>query len=293
MTKTPMKKYQLWSPNSFAVFKEVERRNVEVKIYGSFRVQGRLQDMALKGRFFDVTGSTVIFAVLEQKILPGKGKEEERSCNFSFRLEQAMPSGDSEKIGFYGRGSILEAEKNADGTPRRLMLRLSRQYVTRKLRRDKRVLWDAANTGLLGLMVVTALPGSLTELRARLKAYFKNATAPQLADLVNISAGGACLCVEEELAKKALMADELYMFFLLPKSAAPGDPPYILMGKKAGLCREACAVGAALRMRFLYELEWGKSHTTLHWADIGNSGSPRLRVELDARVRADAFQSVH
>lgn len=293
MIKTPMNKYQLWSPNSFAVFEEVERRNVEVKIYGGFRIKGHVHDMALTGRFFDVAGSTVIFVVQEQKILPGKGKEEERACNFSFSLEQEMPSGDSEKMGFYGRGSILETEKNADGTPRRLMLRLSRRYVTRKLRRYKRVLWDGANTSLLGLMVVTALPGSLTELRARLTAYFKNKAAPQIADLVNISAGGACLCVEEELAKKALMADEMYMFFLMPKTAAPDEPPYILMGKKAGLCRETCAVGAALRMRFLYELEWSDNHTSLHWTDIENSGSPRLRVELNGRMSADAAASVH
>lgn len=293
MNKTPMKKYQLWSPNSFAVFKEAERRKVEVKIYCCFPLKGRMHDIALKGRFFDVAGSTVIFAVQEQKILSGKGKEEERSCNFSFSIEQEMPSGVSEKVGFYGRGSILEAEKNADGSPRRLMLRLSRQYVTRKLRRDKRVQWDAANSGLLGLMVVTEMPLNLDGLRARLKAYFKEKAARQATDLVNISAGGASLCVEEELAKKALMADELYLFFFMPKTATPGEPPYILMGKKAGLCRETCAVGAALRMRFLYELEWGKSRTLLHWANIENSGSTRLRAELAAQTDAGAFQAVH
>ena len=55
------------------------------------------------------------------------------------------------------------------------------------------------------------------------------------------------------------------------------DRPYIFTGKKVGLSRDICEQGAALRIRFLYELDWTKSPSALHWTDIESSGSERLR----------------
>lgn len=48
------------------------------------------------------------------------------------------------------------------------------------------------------------------------------------------------------------------------------------MGKKVGTYRDQ-EQGSALRMRFLYELDWDKSQSVLHWTDIEFSGSERLR----------------
>lgn len=72
--------------------------------------------------------------------------------------------------------------------PQKLLLRLSRQYVTRRLRRDKRLDWDEENTGLLGLLVIADTPANRQDLSARIKDYYK-LHGEEKPNLVNISGG--------------------------------------------------------------------------------------------------------
>lgn len=276
MNTQKMESYSLWRPNSFEVFQEARRQNARIRLGCHMRMGGVTADVLLKGQFLEVTGSVALFEIKAYETLPGKSKPVDPACEFSFSLDQDAPSGTIEKMGYSGRASILENRPDEDGMPQKLLLRLSRQYVTRRLRRDKRLDWDEENTGLLGLLVIADTPANRQDLSARIKDYYK-LHGEEKPNLVNISAGGACLCVEEDLARRPLMAHELYLFLLASKTADQGEPPYIFTGKKVGLSRDVCEQGAALRMRFLYELDWTKSPSALHWTDIESSGSERLR----------------
>ena len=276
MNTQKMESYSLWRPNSFEVFQEARRQNARIRLGCHMRMGGVTADVLLKGQFLEVTGSVALFEIKAHETLPGKSKPVDPACEFSFSLDQDAPSGTIEKMGYSGRASILENRPDEDGMPQKLLLRLSRQYVTRRLRRDKRLDWEEEHTGLLGLLVIADTPANRQDLSARIKAYYK-LHGEEKPNLVNISAGGACLCVEEELARRPLMGHELYLFLLAPRTADQGEPPYIFTGKKVGLSRDICEQGAALRIRFLYELDWTKSPSALHWTDIESSGSERLR----------------
>ncbi len=154
------------------------------------------------------------------------------------------------------------------------------------MRKDKRLNWKDEYTNLLGLLVVSDPPANRQALRAEIKAYYKT-HSERRPNLINLSAGGACLSVDADLARRALMAHELYLFFLAPAFAGQGEPPHIFMGKKVGTYRDAHERTLALRMRFIYELDWDKSQFALHWADIEFSGSERLRRDIGNLCEAD------
>lgn len=276
MNTKNMESYSLWRPNSFEVFQEARRQNARIRLGCHMRMDGVTADVLLKGQFLEVTGSVALFEIKAHETLPGKSKPVDPACEFSFSLDQDALSGTIEKMGYSGRASILETRTGEDGMPQKILLRLSRQYVTRRLRRDKRLDWEEEHTGLLGLLVIADPPSNRQDLSVRIKNYYKT-HGQEEPSLLNISSGGACLCVEEDLARRPLMPHELYLFLLAPKTAGQGEPPFIFTGKKVGLSRDVCEQGAALRMRFLYELDWTKSPSALHWTDIESSGSERLR----------------
>ena len=172
MNTNEMESYSLWRPNSFEVFQEARRQGARIRLGCHMRMGGGTTDVLLKGQFLEVTGSVALFEVKSHETLPGKSKPVDPACEFSFSLDQDAPSGITEKMGYSGRATILENRTDEDGMPRRMLLRLSRQYVTRRLRRDKRLDWNAENTGLLGLLVIaTRLQPTGTE--RRIKDYYK------------------------------------------------------------------------------------------------------------------------
>ena len=136
MNTNEMESYSLWRPNSFEVFQEARRQGARIKLGCHMRMGGVTADVLLKGRFLEVTGSVALFEIKMRETLPGKSKPVDPACEFSFSLDQDAPSGATEKMGYSGRASILENRTDEDGLPQRMLLRLSRQYVTRRLRRD-------------------------------------------------------------------------------------------------------------------------------------------------------------
>ncbi|WP_298032589.1 SCAN domain-containing protein 2 [uncultured Desulfovibrio sp.] len=279
----------LWRPSSFKAFQEVRRRGACFKLGCQMRLAGAATDVAFTGRIVDVAGGVAQFKIDKCEPLPGKNKPVAPACEFFFSLTRDTSSGAVEKMGYSGRGTILETHMDKDGAPRKMVLRISRKYLARRLRKDRRVNWKPEHTNLLGLLVVSDLPASRQTLSAEIKAYYKT-HADARPTLINISAGGACLCVKGELAHKALMAHELYFFFFSPSFAGQGEPPHVCMGKKVGTYRDH-EQGLALRMRFLYELDWDRSQSDLHWTDIEISGSERLRRMIRDMPGADQEQA--
>ncbi len=123
--------YSLWRPNSFEALQEVQRQGTRFKLGCHMRLDGAATtDVTLTGRLVDVSGSVAQFEINGHEPLPGKNKPVAPACEFFFSLDRGMPSGAVQKIGYSGRGSILETQTDEDGMPRKMLLRLSRQYMT-------------------------------------------------------------------------------------------------------------------------------------------------------------------
>lgn len=280
MNKNVPENHSLWSSSSFEAFREAQRREVPFHVTCSLRRSGKTVDMALRGKLLSVSGSEALFEAQEWKILPGRSKGEESECEFSFSLEQSAPSGISELLGFLGRGRVLGMEKNIQGEPQLLSLRLARWCSVRRLRRDKRVTPEEWKIRLAGVTVVSPPPGTRKELSDILGAYYQTQWQ-SLISMVNISAGGVCLCLPDELAAQTFTGNAFYLFFLVPDHAAPGEKPHIFLARKLGQCREVCKQGSAVRLRFLQELDWEASPAALKWIDIEYTGSTRLRMCIE------------
>lgn len=284
MNKNIPENYSLWSSSSFEAFKEAQRREVPFHVTCSLWRSGKAVDMDLRGKLLSVSGSEALFEVQERKLLPGKSKGEKSDCEFSFSLEQSTPSGVNELLGFQGRGRVLSMEKNIQGEPQLLSLRLARWCAVRRLRRDRRVTSEEWEIRLMGVVVVSPPPVTRKELGNILAAYYQ---AQPLISLVNISAGGTCLCLPDELASQTFTGNAFYLFFLVPEYAAPGEKPHIFLARKLGQCREVCEQGSAVRLRFLQELDWDASPAALKWIDIECTGSTRLRLCIEAQEQKE------
>lgn len=280
MNKHVPENYSLWGSSSFEAFREAQRREVPFHVTCSLWRSGKAVDMSLRGKLLSVSGSEALFEVQERKVLPGRSKGEESECEFSFSLEQNAPTGVSELLGFLGRGRVLGMEKNIQGEPQLLSLRLARWCAVRRLRRDRRVTPKEWKFRLAGVTVVSPPPANRKELSDILGAYYQAQPQP-LFSMVNISAGGTCLCLSDELAAQTFTGNAFYLFLLVPDTAAPGEKPHIFLSRKLGQCREVCERGSAVRLRFLQELDWEASSTTLKWIDIECTGSTRLRMCIE------------
>ena len=95
--------------------------------------------------------------------------------------------------------------------------------------------------------------------------------------LLDISAGGACVCTERP-SSMSLRCNAAFLFFLLPDPLPPAGAPFVFPARQLGQHRELCRNGRALRLLFTHELIWPAAGMTI--ADIAANGSPRLRAYL-------------
>ncbi|MDD4702240.1 MAG: hypothetical protein PHI96_08470 [Desulfovibrio sp.] len=270
----------LWNSNNSEAFACAMRQRVSVRIRSCLLHEGRLTDMVLHGKFRSVEGREVLFIVRHKEIVPGKSKAEENSCEFFFCLEKESSSGKI-RLGYQGPGLILEVGYSEKNELRNLRLRLSNNCSVRQMRRDKRVPWSPERSRLAGVVPLEVMPTTRTDLRDLLARHYKASHSGPL-PLVNISAGGVCACIPEELAKLSGSGSIPFLFFIVPSMAQPTEPPYIFISKKMGLCRNMYEEGtAALRLLFTEELNWDSPGPNLKWVDILASGSSRLRACLE------------
>ncbi|MBB5144269.1 hypothetical protein [Desulfovibrio intestinalis] len=271
--------YCLWNSNTTEAFANAMRQRVSVRIRSCLLHEGNLADMVFHGKFRSVEGREVQFIVRHKEVIPGKSKALENTCEFFFCLEEESSSG-KVRMGYQGPGIVLEVGQNEKNELRNLRLRLAKDCSVRQMRRDKRVPWSTDRSRLAGVVPLEDVPATRTDLRALLAQYY-NSSHPNPLPLVNISAGGVCACIPEELAKLSLTSNFSYLFFIVPNKAPASAQPYIFLSKKMGLCRNLCDEGTALRLLFTEELNWDSPGPNLKWNDILASGSSRLRTCLE------------
>ena len=67
---------------------------------------------------------------------------------------------------------------------------------------------------------------------------------------------------------------------MVPAASASVNQPYVFLGKKMGFFRSELPNVLAVRMLFVYELDWEKDPSRLSWNEISGCGSSRLREYL-------------
>ena len=269
--------YCLWNSNATEAFVRAMRQRVTVRINCCLWHEGKLTDIVMHGRLRRVEGREVLFVPRQTKILQGKSKINENTCDFFFSLEQREGAGIN-RMGYQGPGIVLEEMKEEKGEIRSLLLRLARNCSVRKMRRHKRILWTDERSRLAGLVALDTPLNTRTELKHLLGKYYAS-DQPKPLPVANLSAGGACVCLPEEFASIYLAS--IYLFFIVPNKAPDPEPPYIFLAKKMGTCKSLCEQGTALRLLFTEELEWFAQGQNLKWENILSTGSARLQSCLD------------
>lgn len=271
--------FSLWNSGHFDAFATALRQRVTVRLKCCMRWEGKPTDLIFYGRFRSVEGRDAQFLIRDMKVLPDKPKGYEGNGEFFFCLEHESSPEMVERVGFQGTAIILGTKSGTKEALRFISLRLPRTFVTRKMRRDKRVPWGRERSRLAGATIVTTPPETKADLRDMIAAcYEKN---PKALHLIDLSAGGACACLPGGIASTPLSAKPVYLFFLAPSAAPPSSLPHVFLAKKLGFCQESCEKGYAVRLFFQKELNWEESQTQLEWTDIEAVGSRALRTLLD------------
>ncbi len=271
--------FSLWNSDLAEAFTNAMLHRVNVRVRCCILHEGKPVDALLQGKFRKVEGREVQFVVRHTEIMQGKSKSQENTCEYFFCLEENTPSG-RVRLGYQGPGLVLEVTRNEKNELRNLFLRLANTCSTRQMRRDRRVPWSKERSRLAGVMPLEEVPATRADLRDLLTNYYTSTQANPL-PLVNLSAGGACACVTEEIAQFSRSGNIFYLFFIVPSKAPASAPPHIFLSKKMGISRNACEEGTGLRLLFAEELNWESPGQALQWNDIVASGSDRLRACLD------------
>ncbi len=269
--------YCLWNSNTTEAFSRAMRQRVTVRIKCCLPREGKPTDIVMHGRLRNVEGREVLFVPRHAEVQQGKSKAEEKTCEFFFSLEQREESGIS-RMGYQGPGMVLEEVKDEKGDLRSLRLRLARSCAVRQMRRHKRVPWNEDRSRLAGITPLDNPPTTRAELKDLLAQYYAS-SHPNPLPLINLSAGGACACLPDDIS--AITLASTYLFFVVPNKAAGSDPPYIFLSKKMGTCKSLCDQGTALRLLFTEELDWFSQSPHLKWDDILATGSERLQACLE------------
>lgn len=284
MSQTTEKDH-FWKPRHFALYQEALAQGVTFTVTCPLRLNGKNVSAILTGHLLTVQNNVVNMAVQSTEVLAEKTDNESTPCSFSFCLKRSRTPDSHGHTGFSGTALIIEMQRDALGMPATVEMHLASHSVLRKVQREKCVGWQEEKISRLGLTIVADMPATNQELRETFNAYYQDRNADgqlRQSRLLNISPGGACLEVDPDLADRLLLNHEHYFFFLLPIDDDTQNPPYIFMGKKAGLSHDHDIEPnrSALRIRFIYELHWSADHSQMQWARIETEGSQRLRDEL-------------
>ena len=268
----------LWNSGSYEAITEAQKRKATVHLQCWLPVGGELAGTHLEGVLSKVDGREALFAVCSVTACPARNRAVKDSCEFYFCLERSLPSGERTRLGIQGSALVLEIHETPDGGVQSVLLRFPRNCSVRQLRGDKRIPWRDEYSRIAGVAPTPERLSYKEDLRAFLAVHCRNRL--DSTRLINISAGGACVCLPEELASSSLSFDTSYLFFLVPSLMPVSAPPFVFLARKMGLGRDVCDAGAAVRLRFQEELDWSGRQAQLKWQNIDRAGSSRLRLCL-------------
>ncbi len=200
-------------------------------------------------------------------------------CTVSCRIEYGSPFAKVLRPGEYsGTGSIVDLERDDDNLPTLVALQLSQHFATRPPRRYDRIVWRPAKDSLVRLLAAKPAPEDRKELESLLREAMR--VHDKSDDVVDISAGGACILDDRAPAVTAPGFGAFYLLLFSPHKNEAGALPFVFLAKKAGSRRNA-REQQGLRLHFVKELDWKASTAgQLVWREIEQCGSEGLNLLL-------------
>lgn len=268
----------IWNAHNHEAFAAAQRQRTTVKVTCCLAGKGRPTDMILYGCLCSVTGREAVLVVQDREILPRRSRMQANTCEFFFCLDTKKEGVVVERLGYRGAGRVMGVKKNAREEISQIYLRLCNRCFVRPMRRDKRVMWRSQYCRASGVLRLLHMPQLACDLKTLLHRHNHRAADTQI---LNISARGACALMPLEADLKKFSDKPDLLFYMVPNSRSRADTPYIFLGKKVGFLPAAHTEHLAVRMHFVYELDWDGSERLLRWSDISPCGSARLREHLD------------
>ena len=264
----------LWNSNCHELLLNAQDSGANIHLECGFVWHNEPACMKLEGLLREVNGREAQLFVRSMTMQAPNPKAALGSGTYHFSVKRQIAEDAAVRVGVYGTSSILETVVGPTGELVYLGMRFSRHVTVRQLRNGKRIPWCDEYNRMSSVLLAPERPDTCNDLRTILGAYSKE-TAPHTR-IIDVSEGGACVCMPEELAMPSFGGDATYLFFLHPSILPATVPPYVFLAKRAGFGKTVDGEGLAVRLRFQEELDWNARRTRLHWINV-RSGSPRLR----------------
>lgn len=264
----------LWNSSCHAALADAQGTGANIYLECCLIWCGEAACIAVEGLIRDVNGREAQLVVRSMSMQSQTPKAEVNQGKFHFSIKRCVAQDVTARLGVYGTAQILDTTAGPGGEMLYLNLRFSRNVSVRQLRNSKRIPWRAEYSRMSSVLLSLERPNTTDDLRAMLGAYRQ--VAPPATRILDISDGGACVCMPEELAMPSFTSDATYLFFLQPSVMPANVLPYVFLAKRAGFGKVPDIQGIAVRLRFQEELDWSARRARLHWLNV-KGGSPRLR----------------
>lgn len=262
---------ELWRSTNLLLIQHLIDNGVEITL--SIQTGSEIfPELELAGVLTNLDGNSVTFKAFEPDMgvyIPHTEPGVAILFEFSFVLNIVCMAGYPLPILHHGHGQIHGVHRDEEGLT--LTIWLSPHFTTRAIRRHERLDWQPYMKATIGLRIVSPLPKKRIFLRPIVDAILRD--EENRPEIMNISAGGACLLVHRELASHSMAESSSFLMIFSP-FAAHGTPPHIIQCRKSGI-RPDSEIGpfVGLRLQFVREIDWEKSADDLVWRNILAYGS--------------------
>lgn len=262
--------------NIYEVYTIARNSKTLIKITGCIELDDKLKDITCYGHITSADGREALVTITEQEVLSRPGKLYPNEFEYFFCLDKDYPQ--RLRLGYMGMGKILNVTTDAEGSITTLQLRFSAKGVERRMRRDRRIDWQPEYAKAAGVFRLDAIPEDKTELKGLIKQHYH--LYGGTAQIVNISAAGACALLPDEAELKSLSSESL-LLYIISDGFDILSAAYIFLCKKIGVTSSDVSNMLKLRMHFTHELDLKNSTLNLTWVEISNTGSQRLGRFID------------
>lgn len=272
--------YRLWRPDfKLALIYAIQQKNNVLIATHGYIDKCNSADLSLYGRFVGFSGDLLQFVIEDFNADLSMNFPGDPECDYTFKARIPVVHQSSFLIEYNGRGLIIDRELQKNDIPESLLIRLSHPVRIRRLRMHER-LSDTQNLFLMpGLLLMDQEPINRRRLLNLMAYYYKQKKRPK-PEIVDISAGGACLKTHDIHCQRFMGAEESYLFFFFSEENGEILPPNVFLAKKAGILRGDDASHAGLRIRFMKELVWTAPNEDLKWINIEADGSSSIKKIL-------------
>ena len=264
----------LWNSSCHEALADAQNTGANVHLECCLIWCGETACISVEGIVCDVNGREARLVVRSMNMQTQNPRAMVNQGKFYFSVKRHIAQDTTARLGVYGTAQILETAVGPSGEMLYLSLRFSRHVTVRQLRSSKRIPWRAEYSRMSSVLLAPERPDTTNDLRIMLGEYSR--VPPPATRIMDVSEGGACVCMPEELAMPSFTSDATYLFFLQPSVVPVTAPPYVFLAKRAGFGKAPDAQGIPVRLRFQEELDWSARRARLRWLNV-KGGSPRLR----------------